>query len=280
MDRVLVLGGSGQLGTALLRLLAAGNREVLAPSRAELDLRHGALQSAVGSAAAVIHAAAYNDVDGAEEEANRDEAFRLNRDAPAELAGLCALKKIPFVHVSTDYVFDGRALAPYTETSPTEPLQVYGQSKLEGEQAVLAANPRAIVARTSTVYGADRRKGSNYVAAILRNARANGVLDVVEPPVSSPTYALDLAAGILELLAVGAEGLVHVANSGACSRLQLATEAVRLAGLADTVEIRLRPPAGGRAPRPAYSVLDTSHFTRLTGKPPRSWAVALADYVR
>ena len=123
------------------------------------------------------------------------------------------------------------------------------------------------------------RTGSNFVAAILRNAREKGALDVVEPPVSSPTYADDLAAGILALLEAGAKGVVHVANNGGCSRLELATEIVRLAGLADTVELRTRvaPTVGAR--RPAYSVLDTSYFTRLTGQLMRPWQQALADYV-
>ena len=279
MARILVLGGSGQLGTALVRRLSASGEQLLAPARSELDLLAGGLAAAAASASAVINACAYNDVDGAELESNQTRAFGLNRDAPAELARACALNRIPFVHVSTDYVFDGRGRAPYDEDDPTGPLQAYGRGKLAGEQAVLEAYPRAVVVRTSTLYGADRRKGSNFVAAILRNAREKGALDVVEPPVSSPTYADDLAAGILALLEAGAKGVVHVANNGGCSRLELATEIVRLAGLADTVELRTRvaPTAGAR--RPAYSVLDTSYFTRLTGQLMRPWQQALADYV-
>ena len=106
-----------------------------------------------------------------------------------------------------------------------------------------------------------------------------GVLEVVRPPVSSPTHAPDLAAALLELLEVRASGIVHLANLGGCSRLELATEAVRLAGLADRVEIRERPEPTGGAARPAYSVLDTSHYTRLTGKTPPPWSEALGHYI-
>jgi dTDP-4-dehydrorhamnose reductase len=280
MKPVLVLGGSGQLGTALRRRLAAGGRETQAPGRDELDLTQPIPAGRIEAVAAVINAAAYNDVDGAEEEANHAEAFRLNRDLPGELAALCAAAAVPLVHVSTDYVFDGTAREPYVESSPTAPLSTYGRSKLAGERAVLAANPAATVVRTSTVYGEDSRQGSNFVAAILRNARRHGKLEVVEPPVSSPTYAVDLAAGILELLEAGASGIVHLANRGACSRLQLATEAVRLAGLAERVPIRKRAVTAGGAARPAYSALDTRRFTELTGKRPRTWEAALAEYVR
>jgi dTDP-4-dehydrorhamnose reductase len=277
----LIFGGSGQLGTALVSELESRGAPVAAPSRSEVDLLCGDLASALvrWSPAAVIYAAAYNDVNGAELEANRNEVFRLNRDAPAELARACAGRGLPFVHVSTDYVFDGAQGEPYREDDPTRPLQVYGRSKLAGEGAVLAADPDALVVRTSTLFGASRRNGSNFVRAVLTRARTEAALDVVRLPISSPTYAADLARALLHLSDAGARGLVHVTNAGGCTRLELAVEAIRVAGLAGRVAVRERaqPPAG--APRPAYSILDTTRYAALTGRSMRPWRETLQDYV-
>jgi dTDP-4-dehydrorhamnose reductase len=159
-------------------------------------------------------------------------------------------------------------------------LQFYGRTKLDGERAVLDTHPGALVVRTSTVFGRNRRGGSNYIAAVLAQARKTEILEVVRPPVSSPTYATDLAEALLDLLAAGATGLVHVVNGGGCSRLELATEAVRAAGLADRIEVRERPAPAGGVSRPEYSVLDTSRFTEWTGRSMRPWQQAVSDYVR
>jgi dTDP-4-dehydrorhamnose reductase len=279
---LLVLGGTGQLGTALVRRLGESGAPCVAPPRVDVDLADVAFPAVfdVCSPAAVINAAAYNDVNGAELAANRAAAVRLNTEAPAELARCCADRGIPLVHVSTDYVFDGGKRVPYLESDPVAPLQQYGRTKADGERAVLAAHPGALVVRTSTVFGPDRRGGSNYVAAVLTHARASRVLELVRLPVSSPTYAPDLACALIDLLHAGACGIVHVTNHGGCSRSELAAEAVRLAGLGGRVELRERPAASGGAPRPAYSVLDTSRFTELAGRTPRPWQAALRDYVR
>ena len=279
---ILVFGGSGQLGTGLARLLDERGVPYAAPGRDEVDLTGAVFGELLETFAphAVINASAYNDVNGAEDEAQRPAAERLNVEVPGAMARACADRGVPLVHVSTDYVFDGRKDSPYVESDRTAPLSAYGRTKHEGERAVLAAHAGALVVRTSTLYGKDRRGGSNYVAAVLANARKGPVLEVVRPPVSSPTHAPDLALAILELLDVGAQGIVHVANRGGCSRLELATEAVRLAGLAGRVEIRERPAPAAVAERPLYSVFDTSLYSRLTGKTIARWQDALAEYVR
>ncbi|MHC4428349.1 MAG: dTDP-4-dehydrorhamnose reductase [Planctomycetota bacterium] len=279
---VLILGGTGQLGSALVHRLGKCGAAHVAPPRSELDLMKASFETvlAAHSPTAVINAAAYNDVNGAELDANRHEAARLNAEVPAELARICAGRNIPLIHVSTDYVFDGQKRDPYLESDPIAPLQQYGRTKADGERAVVASHPGALVVRTSTVFGPDRRGGSNYVAAVLANARASAVLELVRPPVSSPTYAPDLAWALIELLEAGATGIVHVANRGGCSRYDLAAEAVRRAGLADQVELRERPAPTGVAARPAYSVLDTSRFTELTGQKTRPWQDAVRDYVK
>jgi len=280
-EKVLVLGGSGQLGTALAGLLETRGVSHAAPGRGEVDLEAADLGRVLERRApdTVINASAFNDVNGAERAEHRRAALLLNVEVPGRLARACAERGARLVHVSTDYVFDGRKTTPYVEDDPVSPLQFYGRTKLEGEREVLGAAPGALVVRTSTLYGRDRRGGRNYVSAVLANARANPLLEVVRPPVSSPTHAADLAAAILDLLEVGATGVVHVANAGGCSRLELATEAVRLAGLATRVTIRERPAPPGGAARPAYSVFDTSRFTRWTGKTMAPWQEALAAYV-
>jgi len=278
--RIVVLGGTGQLGIALDRGLTDTGRRGLAPSRAEFDLRVPSeleRKLAALSPSAVINAAAYNDVAGAEREENRGEAFLVNRDGPAELARACDRLGILLVHVSTDFVFDGRKRSPYREDDPTGPLQWYGRSKLEGELAVLEASARALVVRTSTLFGPSPRGSGNYVAGVLRHARDSGRVDTVRAPVSAPTHAPDLAVALISLMDSGAAGIVHAVNGGSCSRLDLAREAVRLAGL--DVEVAERPESFARPPRPAYSVLDTTRLADLTGGAMRSWQEALGDYV-
>ncbi len=280
-SKILIFGGSGQLGTALVRELGARDISARAPPRSEIDLLVDPLESALEALrpAAVVNATAYNDVAGAELASGRDAAFRLNRDVPAELSRITARLGIPFVHVSTDYVFDGRKQTPYREDDSATPLQAYGLSKLEGERAVLEANPASVVARTSTLYGRGRRDGSNYVDAVLGQARLSNALEVVRLPVSSPTYAGDLAAALVALMDARATGVVHVVNRGACSRFDLAAEAIRLVGLEGQVQLNERPPSGGGPQRPLYSVLDTSRYTEITGRTMRPWRAALREYL-
>jgi len=254
----------------------------IAPVRDQLDLMGNALDATIAGfePGAVINAAAFTDVQAAEREDQRAEVYRLNRDAPGRLAGVCRRLGIPFLHVSTDFVFDGAKTEPYREDDPVRPIQEYGRSKLEGERNVLDADPDALVVRTSTLYGPGRVGRPHYVDAILRQALRGAELRVVRLPVSSPTYVPDLARGMIELLVCGAAGRVHFVNRGACSRLDLARETVRLAGLAASVEVTERAAPQGDLKRPPYSVLDTSRFAELTGFPPRPWQKALAEYVK
>lgn len=280
--KTVVLGGSGMLGRSLLRELAGRGEAAIAPSRRELDLNE--VESirqhlAALGPSAVINAAAFTNVAQAEQAAHHAEVYRLNREAPGGLAETCRELQVPLVHLSTDYVFDGRKQQPYREDDPVAPLQVYGHSKLEGEIEVLDRHPEALVVRTSTLFGPGRTERPHYVDAVLRQARETGRLELARLPVSSPTYSLDLARGLLELLRVGAVGLVHLVNAGACSRLELAAETLRLTGLAGRVEVQERPAAEPTARRPDYSVLDTRLYTRLTGDVLRPWQHALRDYL-
>ena len=202
---ILVTGGAGQLATALQQEGGAAVRRV---GRPEFDFDRPETLAAVFAAARpalLVNAAAWTAVDAAE--ADPDAAGRANRDGPAMLAALCADAGIPMIHVSTDYVFDGLKGAPYVETDPTSPTGVYGRTKLEGEQAVLAACPRAVVLRTSWVYSA---VGKNFVRTMLGAAQRMPRLRVVGDQRGCPTAARDLAVAILAI----APGLTGTGTGG------------------------------------------------------------------
>jgi len=278
---LLLLGGTGQLGQALIRQLRAAGRSHAAPARDEVDLLES--RRAVDwierhAPAVVVYAAAYNDVARAELPGERREVFGLNRDTPTSLCAACRLAGGRFVFVSTDFVFDGESSRAYREDDTPRPIQIYGRSKLEGEHGVREADPRALIVRTSTLFGPGKRRRPNYVDSILAQARSREQIEVVGPPVACPTYTEDLAHALLRLIDGGAAGLFHVVNSGQCSRLDLAREAVRRAGLRTTVNEREATGDGPR--RPAFSALDTAKYTAWAGQPLRSWQDALADHVR
>ena len=218
---ILVVGRSRQLAVALAEAAPAQQLAVQCVGRPELDFdRPGSVAqvfAAIGPSL-VVNAAAYTAVDAAEDDA--DGAYRANRDGPAELALLCEAAGIPLIHISTDYVFDGRKGAPYVEADPTSPQGVYGASKLAGEQAALAACSRTIVLRTSWLYSP---VGKNFVRTMLSLGQRNKELRVVADQHGCPTSAHDLAEAILSiaarLLTVGWEeqyaGIYHAAASGA-----------------------------------------------------------------
>jgi len=277
-----VLGGTGLLGHALHRRLLADDLPHAAPTRDQLDLtqtdRLGSRLAQLRPAA-VINAAAYTDVAHSEQPEERERVYLLNRDGPAALARACNVAGLPLIHVSTDYVFDGRATEAYREIDQPAPLQVYGRSKLEGEQAVRAEHPDALIARVSTLFGPGRRARPHYVDAVLRQAERTTRLEVVRLPVSSPSYTPDLAQALLRLLERRARGLVHVVNDGRCSRLELAREAVRLVDPDERVEVVERAAPANGLERPGFSVLDTTRLAELIGGRLRSWSDALRHYV-
>jgi dTDP-4-dehydrorhamnose reductase len=226
---LLVIGASGQLAVALGEAARTTGPRLLRIGRPTLDFdRPSSIAEAFAAIAPtlVVNAAAYTAVDAAEDDA--DSAFRANRDAPAELARLCKAADIPLIHISTDYVFDGRKGAPYLETDTPAPQTVYGASKLAGEQVVLGTCSRAIVIRTAWVYSPI---GKNFVRTILTAAQGNRPLRVVADQLGCPTSAADLARVILDIAArlsyEGWEdrytGIYHAAGTGATTWHGLAT---------------------------------------------------------
>jgi dTDP-4-dehydrorhamnose reductase len=216
---ILITGGSGQLGHELAKEAQARGLDFISVSRPEFDFDQPETIDACFSAAKpclVINAAAYTAVDAAE--MNPAAAERANTAAPARLARLCANAGISFIHVSTDYVFSGDKGAPYLESDPTDPLGVYGATKLAGELAVLATDARAIILRTSWVYSAH---GKNFARTMFNAARKTNALRVVGDQKGSPTAAADLAGVILDIVALlksgwrdEYRGVFHATNAG------------------------------------------------------------------
>jgi dTDP-4-dehydrorhamnose reductase len=227
----------------------------------------------------VFNAAGFTHVDRCEREP--EAAAAGNARGPALLATLCQEMGTKLVHVSTDYVFPGEGTRPYLEDDPVGPLSTYGRTKLLGERHVLETDPNALVVRTSWVFG----RGRNFLAAILDQARkrrsgeATGPLRVVADQTGRPTYAPDLAAALLALVAADARGLYHAAGDGIATWWELARFCLDACGFAD-IEIEKIPTSelDLPAPRPAWSVLDCGKACEL-GVEMRSWQDAVREYL-
>jgi dTDP-4-dehydrorhamnose reductase len=270
--RILVTGAGGQLGRELIEVLAPD--EVHGRDHRALDISdRQAVFTTVEQVrpAWVINAAAYNDVDGAE--GATELAFAVNAAGPGYLAEAAARAGAEIVHISTDYVFDGRKGAPYTELDRADPLSVYGRSKYEGELQVQAAHPSACVLRTAWLYG---EYGKNFVKAILGAAERGGPLKVVADQVGSPTWTRHLAQAIAELIQTPARGLFHVANAGACSRFEFARAIVQ--GRVEVQPISAAH-AARPAPRPANSALVSARWQAAGLRPLPGWEAALDDFL-
>jgi dTDP-4-dehydrorhamnose reductase len=261
------------LGRALGREFPAAERF----TRAALDITdvpavHAAVQPGVRL---VLNAAADTRVDAAETDPRHN---RVNHVAVGLLAARCSEIGATLVHVSTDYVFNGRSIRPYREDDPVDPVNAYGRGKLAGERRAFEEGDEVLVVRTSWVFGAG---GSNFVDTILKRVEAGSrELSVVDDQVGRPTYAGDLAAAIRSLVDRRVTGIVHFANGGDATWYELARESLSLSGRED---VALKPVKTEEFPRPArrprHSVLDSSLYERLTKVTPRHWHQALAAYI-
>lgn len=274
----LVLGAGGMLGRAVTEALEEEYPGTISATRAEADVTDRfRLEAEIERLRpdVVINCAAYTDVDGCE--IDRDRARRVNAEGAGNAAIAAAATNSRIVHVSTDFVFDGRQSVPYTEDDPPGPLSEYGRTKLDGERRVAAATPEHLIVRTSWLYGHGR---GNFVNSIRSRAANGGTLRVVNDQFGSPTYVADLARALSLLIARNARGLVHFANAGACSRHDLARE---ILGACEFRSCDLKAitteEAGRIAVRPAYSALDSLRYSRLAGESPRAWQEALHDYL-
>ena len=263
---ILVTGSNGQIGWEVRRRGAAQGYRIIDLDHAGLDItdREAVLRAVKKNAPdLVINGAAYTAVDRAEEEP--DLAFAVNRDGPAWLAEACAGRHIPLIHLSTDYVFDGRADRPYKETAPVAPLGVYAQSKAAGEEGVRARLKEHLIIRTSWVYG---NHGRNFVNTMLRLGQEQETLQVVNDQWGCPTFAGDLAAALLtiaEKIKAGRAddcwGTYHCCGATAVTWYEFAILIFALAGKKHPVKVKNIIPISSTqypsaAPRPKYSVLD------------------------
>lgn len=270
----LILGAGGMLARGLARL----RPEARALGIDELDVTDaaGLARAIVPGVSVVWNAAADTRVDLCESDPSH---LAVNDVAVGEMARLCREAGALLVHVSTDYVFDGRPGRPWREDDPVDPVNAYGRGKLGGERRALASGAEVLVARTSWVFAPG---GVNFVDTILGLAESGREeLKVVDDQRGRPTYAPDLAAALVRLVSVGARGLVHFANSGETTWYGLAKEALERAGHR---RVRLVPCTTAEFPRPAArpanSVLDTARYEVLAGEAPRPFTEALDEHLR
>jgi dTDP-4-dehydrorhamnose reductase len=253
--KVLVTGAKGQLGTDMVHCLDGLGYEALGLSRQELDITNSKQVKKVflqEKPDIVIHTAAHTKVDLAESEP--DQAYLINAYGTRNVAVASESIGAKLVYVSTDYVFNGRKTKPYIELEPTSPLGVYGQSKLAGEQFVRDLHSRFFIVRTSWVYGCS---GTNFVKTMLKLAEERNEINVVHDQVGSPTYTVDLANFISQLISTDLYGVYHASNSGFCSWYEFAKAIFEEAGLKN---MKVNPVTTAEfprpAPRPEYSVMD------------------------
>jgi dTDP-4-dehydrorhamnose reductase len=281
LNRVIVTGARGLLGTPTTAAFRSeGGIEVLAVDLPELDITE---ERSVGQRFGgfrpdlVVNCAAYTQVDACEQ--NEELACKVNGVGAGIVAKAAADCGARMIHISTDYVFEGDARSPYQEDHPTgrpERLSAYGRSKLLGEQLVRKHHAGALIVRTAWMYGPD---GAGFPNAILRRAREDGKLRVVNDQRGSPTFAPDLAEALHRLGRLDCTGVMHVTNSGQCTWYEFACEIVRLAGLDVPVQPVTTADFPRPAKRPAYSVLDNRRFVAATGQPLRPWQEAIEDFL-
>jgi dTDP-4-dehydrorhamnose reductase len=284
---LLVAGASGFLGRTLVEVCTAASRPAVGLSRAECDITDaGAVERAIArySPDLVVNTAAFSNVDAAERD--QSGATAVNAEGPAVLAARTAAAGIPLVHVSTDYVFDGRKRAPYKEGDPVAPLSHYGRTKAEGEARVRAAQTRHVILRTAWLFG---RNGGGFVSMAIAAALRGQPIRTIVDQTGSPTAAVDLAGAILAVdraIGRGAApwGTYHYAGREPARRLDIVEvilAAVRaLQRQTSSIVPVTAADFGAAAARPDYSALDSSLFETTFGHPASDWRRRLAELVR
>ena len=274
--KIIIFGVKGMLGSDLCAVCENNGISVAGYDLPELDLSDLNVDlDSLPNCDWVINCAAYTNVDGAE--TDFDTAMAVNAGIPARIAEFCQKRDVPMVHISTDYVFDGTKKTPYVETDETSPVNAYGRSKLEGEDAIRAICRKHIIIRTQSLFGIN---GKNFIKAIIGRIESGQPLKVVNDQVSCPTFTRDLADAIIGLLNVAQYGTVNVSSEGSCSWHEFAC------AIADKIKPSLEIEAVGSsefpmpAKRPAYSVLAKKRYNEWTGKKMPSWQQALDGYFK
>jgi dTDP-4-dehydrorhamnose reductase len=279
MSRVAVLGGFGQLGSDVVRVLGP---RAIALGRAEADLTDREQLAATLDGArpdVVINCAAYNFVDRAEDESQA--AFAVNADGVRNLATWCRDRRVPLLHASTDYVFGAVATrtVPYREDDPPGPVSAYGRSKLAGEDAVREVCSQHWIVRTCGLYGHHAARKGNFVETMLRLAKERPELRIVNDQRCTPTSTADLAVVLAKIIESAPFGTYHATNAGDCTWYEFAQAILQAAGMSPQVVPIPSVDYPTKAQRPRYSVLNCEKLAAI-GITLRPWTEAVAEYVR
>ena len=275
---ILVTGSNGQLGHDVIKLLENSEHRVYGYDRKQMDITD---EKAVFREVTkikpdvIVHCAAYTNVDGAEKD--QDGTYAVNTLGTKYLAMAAKEVDAKMVYVSTDYVFDGEAKEPYEVDSPTNPIGVYGKTKLGGEKAVKEILDKYYIVRTAWVFG---KNGKNFVKTMLRLGKERGEIGVVADQYGSPTYTIDLAKFIIELIQTDKYGLYHATNSGTCSWYEFAVEIFKQAGLNVKVNPLTTEQYPTPAKRPKFSVLSKKKIAEEGFTPLQHWQDALNTYLK
>ena len=274
--KILITGSNGMLGHDLIKVLENEHELILTTSKTlDITNKEKTIDFIIeNNPDIVINSAAYTDVDGCE--ANEDLAFMVNGEGVKNLALGCREVDCPLVHVSTDYVFNGKNDRPWVEDDEIGPISVYGKSKLKGEEAILETLDKFFIVRTAWLYGVN---GKNFPKTMLELAENHSEITVVYDEVGSPTYTLDLARKISELIETDYYGIYHVTNSDSCSWCEFARYIFEIA----EKDVKVIPVTASEfarpAPRPSYSVLENKKLKENGFSELRSYKEAIAEYI-
>ena len=277
MNNILVTGSTGQLGSDVVKELLKRGYSTLSPNRSELNLcsedkiRNYILNS---NCEAIVHCAAYTQVDKAEDE--KDLCIKINATATKHIAKCAKILDIPMIYISTDYVFDGTKDGKYTENDETNPINIYGESKLAGEKYVQEILDKYYIVRTSWVFNIN---GKNFIETMLRLSKANNQLSIVNDQIGSPTYTKDLSRLLVDMLETSKYGLYHATNEGYCSWYEFANTIFKLANINIDIKAINSNEYASRAKRPMNSKLSKDKLIEYGFKPLPHWEDALKDYL-
>lgn len=277
MNNILVTGSTGQLGSDVVKELLKRGYSTLSPNRSEFNLcsedsiRNYILNS---NCEAIVHCAAYTQVDKAEDE--KDLCIKINATATKHIVKCAKILDIPMIYISTDYVFDGTKDGEYTENDETNPINIYGESKLAGEKYVQEILDKYYIVRTSWVFNIN---GKNFIETMLRLSKANNQLSIVNDQIGSPTYTRDLSRLLVDMLETNKYGLYHATNEGYCSWYEFANTIFKLANINIDIKAINSNEYASRAKRPLNSKLSKDKLIEYGFKPLPHWEDALKDYL-
>ena len=277
MNNILVTGSTGQLGSDVVKELLKRGYSTLSPNRSEFNLcsedsiRNYILNS---NCEAIVHCAAYTQVDKAEDE--KDLCIKINATATKHIAKCAKILDIPMIYISTDYVFDGTKDGKYTENDETNPINIYGESKLAGEKYVQEILDKYYIVRTSWVFNIN---GKNFIETMLRLSKANNQLSIVNDQIGSPTYTKDLSRLLVDMIETNKYGLYHATNEGYCSWYEFANTIFKLANINIDIKAINSNEYASRAKRPLNSKLSKDKLIEFGFKPLPHWEDALKDYL-